>query len=114
MDAIESKMSSMQDLFELERKRTEDLLAKERTERLAQEEKVRQLEEDLTEQRRVAVSSKQEAARRRTMADDEVRCARRPRGQATVADRWGETSPSLDSPTQCQAFPREAHARGGS
>jgi kinesin family protein C1 len=53
MDAIESRITSMQDLFDLERKRTEDLLSRERTERQTQEDKVRQLEQDLLEQRRV-------------------------------------------------------------
>ena len=54
MVAIESRITSMQDLFELERKRTEGLLTRERTERQVQEDKVRQLEQDLLEQRRVA------------------------------------------------------------
>lgn len=54
MDALESRMSSMQDLFELERTRTAELLVKERAERARQEEKVRALEEDLFEQARKA------------------------------------------------------------
>jgi kinesin family protein C1 len=54
MNAIESKITSMQDLFDLEKRRTEDLLTRERAERQSQEDKVRQLEQDLLEQRRVA------------------------------------------------------------
>ncbi|PWN51008.1 C-terminal kinesin, partial [Violaceomyces palustris] len=72
MDAMESRLSSMQELFEQERQKTEEKWNKERQERLAQEDKVRQLEEDLLEQRKLAAASKQEANRRRTMADDEI------------------------------------------
>ncbi|UZJ54829.1 hypothetical protein CBS101457_004149 [Exobasidium rhododendri] len=57
IDAIESRISSMQDLFDLEKRRTEELLTRERSERHSQEDKVRQLEQDLQEQRRVAGQS---------------------------------------------------------
>ncbi|KAN0062491.1 kinesin-like nuclear fusion protein [Thecaphora frezii] len=72
MDAMESRLSTMQELFELERQKTEEKWNRERTERLVQEEKVRQLEEDLLEQRKLANSRKEEMKRRRTLADDEM------------------------------------------
>ncbi|SPO30756.1 c-terminal kinesin [Ustilago trichophora] len=72
MDAMESRLASMAELFELERQKTEEKWNKERSERLAQEDKVRQLEEDLIEQRKIAQSKQDEIKRRRTLADDEV------------------------------------------
>lgn len=54
MNAIESKITSMQDLFDMERRRTEELLIREQCERQVQEDRVRQLEQDLLEQRRMA------------------------------------------------------------
>lgn len=72
MDAMESRLASMAELFELERQKTEEKWNKERSERLAQEDKVRQLEEDLLEQRKIAQSKQDEIKRRRTIADDEI------------------------------------------
>ncbi|SPO30991.1 c-terminal kinesin [Ustilago trichophora] len=72
MDAMESRLASMAELFELERQKTEEKWNKERSERLAQEDKVRQLEEDLIEQRKIAQSKQDEIKRRRTLADDEM------------------------------------------
>ncbi|KAI3488555.1 hypothetical protein L1887_47429 [Cichorium endivia] len=72
MDAMESRLASMAELFELERTKTEEKWNKERSERLAQEDKVRQLEEDLLEQRKIAQSKQEEIKRRRTLADDEM------------------------------------------
>lgn len=73
MEAIESRMTSMQDLFDMERRRTDDMMARAMKERELQEEKVRQLEEDLLEQRRLATRRKEEATRRKSIAEDEVR-----------------------------------------
>lgn len=70
MDAIETQLASMQSLFDLERKRTEDILIREQTERRQQEDKVRQLEEDLMEQRRAALLSAERNSR--SLADDEL------------------------------------------
>lgn len=72
MDAMESRLASMAELFELERQKTEEKWNKERSDRLAQEDKVRQLEEDLIEQRKIAQSKQDEIKRRRTLADDEI------------------------------------------
>lgn len=70
MDAIETQLASMQSLFDLERRRTEDILIREQTERRQQEDKVRQLEEDLMEQRRAALLSAERNSR--SLADDEL------------------------------------------
>ncbi|KAH0445407.1 hypothetical protein IEQ34_025506 [Dendrobium chrysotoxum] len=70
MDAIETQLASMQSLFDLERKRTEDILIREQTERRQQEDKVRQLEEDLMEQRRAALLSAERNTR--SLADNEL------------------------------------------
>ncbi|PWN91373.1 putative c-terminal kinesin [Acaromyces ingoldii] len=72
MEAIESRMTSMQDLFDMERRRTDDMMARAMKEREMQEEKVRQLEEDLLEQRRLATRRKEEATRRKSIAEDEL------------------------------------------
>ncbi|PWY98165.1 kinesin-domain-containing protein [Testicularia cyperi] len=72
MDAIESRIASMAELFELERQKTEDKWNKERAERLVQEDKVKQLQQDLQEQRKIAQSKQEEIKRRRTLADDEI------------------------------------------
>lgn len=72
MDAMESRIASMAELFELERQKTEEKLKNERYERLAQEDKVRLLEQDLQEQRKIAQTKQEEAKRRRTLADDEI------------------------------------------
>ena len=72
MDAMESRLATMQELFDLERQKTEEKWNRERQERLAQEDKVRQLEEDLREQQKIAQSRQEEIKRRRTLADDEL------------------------------------------
>ncbi|EPQ28476.1 uncharacterized protein PFL1_03779 [Pseudozyma flocculosa PF-1] len=102
MDAMESRLSSMQELFDLERQKTEEKWNKERTERLAQEEKVRQLEEDLLEQRKLASSRQEEIKRRRTLADDELlqlnaKHAREKRMLEEELDRERQTVSALKS-----------------
>jgi kinesin family protein C1 len=71
MNAIESRITSMQDLFDTERRRTEDLLFREQHERQVQEDRVRQLEEDLLEQRRTAEKNSSGASA--WLGEEEVR-----------------------------------------
>lgn len=100
MDAMESRLASMAELFELERQKTEEKWNKERSDRLAQEDKVRQLEEDLIEQRKIAQSKQEEIKRRRTLADDELlqltaKCNREKRLLETELEQERETVAAL-------------------
>ena len=54
MEALEAKMTSMLDLFEEEKMKTEARLMKERQERMHGEDHVKQLQAELQEQRKIA------------------------------------------------------------
>lgn len=70
MEALESKMASMLDLFEAEKERNEARLMKERQDRMKGEDQVRQLQSELMDQRRIAEVKMAET--KRSMQEDEV------------------------------------------
>lgn len=73
MEALEAKMSSMLDLFEEEKMKTEARLMKERLERMQGEDQVKQLQAELQEQRKIAESVQMAESFKKRVDEGEVR-----------------------------------------
>ena len=73
MEALEAKMTSMLDLFEEEKMKTEARLMKERQERMHGEDHVKQLQAELQEQRKIAESAQMAESFKRRVDEGEVR-----------------------------------------